>query len=391
MDRRRMLAATGGTAIAAISGCLSVVPFDSPRPDDLLLSVAAEHDRERSLDALRVVRSGMEDSGFSIHTHERTQRYLRTSPDRFRTEVTWSSDEYDIGNVRVVEQSTEIVYQRTDGTVRIRESPGVSSGEHSLESVVDDYHLEYVGRDKHGLRDVEVIDAVAEVPGGDSRALSVQIGSTEYVLPFGSSDGGPEIGDTVRKRFWVDPDLPVPVKERTEMMAAEDSFLIDERGHYGISVDTEIDDEQFKVEPITEHVSVLKSIPSDRTRRTSSRSVITDELPFPLPDPDLPAGYEFDEVRVMEDESAGVVGARFWYEHGRNQPRLFLTISEVGLIEHPDSQIDALASTSGSMNGQAIRSFDVENVEWECGDRTYRIGSHPDRDLLVEIAESVTC
>jgi len=391
MDRRRMLAATGGTAIAAISGCLSVVPFDSPRPDDLLMSVAAEHDRERSVDAMRVVRSGMEESGFSFQSHERTQRYMRTSPDRFRTEVTWSSDEHDIGNVRVVEQSTEIVYQRTDGTVRIRESPGVSSGEHSLESIVDDYHLEYVGTDTHGLRDVEVIDAIADVPGGDSRSISVHIGSTEYVLPLGSSDDGPEIGDTVRKRFWIDPDLPVPLKERTEMMAAEDSFLIDERGHYGISVDMEIDEEQFRVEPSTEHVSVLKSIPSDRAWSTSNRSAIAEELPFPLPDPDLPAGYGFDEVRLMADEDAGVVGARFWYEHTGHHPRLFLTISDVGLIDHPDSQIDQSTPTSGSMNGQAIRSFDVENIEWECGDRTYRVGSHPDRDLLVDIAESVTC
>lgn len=379
-----MLAATAGTALAGLSGCLSIAPFDTPRADDLLASVAVEHDRERAFEATRILRSGRNHA-----IHERTHHLWRLGPDRVRTETKWSYDESEVGNVRVAREASELEYHDTTGTVRLRGRD--RDGLNPAERIADDYRLEHVGTERVGYRDVEVVDAVPTTPAADARSVSVRLGDTEYVVPLESTDDDPTIGEKIRKRLWIDPDLPVFVQERTEVAAAGNERFVDERAHYGISVDHDIDRDRFEFEPPREHVSVVKSVPSERSWRHSSRERLAAEVPFPHPDPTLPEGYALDEGRVMYDGSDDVVGLRLWYVDENRDRRLFVTVATAGLVEPDDHENGRTRVTRDGVEGDAVEAFDVENVEWECDGRTYRVGSHPDRETVLEIAESIDC
>ena len=383
MQRRDVLKATAGTAIAALSGCVAITPFNTPHPDELLRSVAAEHDRERPFRATRVVRTGQD----SV-SRQRTQRFWRLGPDRVRSDVTWSTDSQEVGNVRVADDSMELEYRGADDVVLLR---GRTDPVNPADRIVANYDLEYVGTERVGPREVDVVDAVpTESTGG--RSVSVRLGDTEYVLSTSSSDdASPDADETIRKRLWIDPELPVFVQERSEV-ATGDGALVDERTHFSIASDADIDERRFELEPQSAHVSVLKSIPSDGSWTDSNRNRIARRVPFPLPEPDLPDAYSFDEGTVKFDEDVGVVGARLWYQHEyyANRP-LFVTVSKRPLIEPSGRDYRETQVSRGSVEGQAVEAFDVENVEWECDGRTYRVGSHPDRELLLEIGESIEC
>ena len=383
MNRRDMLEATGVTAIAALSGCVAITPFNTPQPDELLRSVAAEHDRERPFRATRVVRTGHD----SV-SRERTQRLRRLGPDRVRSDVTWSTDSREVGNVRVADESIELEYRGADDVVLLR---GRTDPVNPADRIVDNYDLEYVGTERVGPREVDVVDAVQTVPA-DGRSVSVRLGDTEYVLGVSSTDdASPDADETIRKRLWIDPELPVFVQERSEV-ATDDATVVDERTHFTIASGADIDEGQFELDPQSAHVSVLKSIPSDRSWSDSNRNRIARRVPFSLPEPELPDAYTFDEGSVKVEEDAGVVGVRLWYEHERYvNRRLFVTVSTRPLIEPSGRDYQETQVNRGTVDGQAVEAYDVENVEWECDGRTYRVGSHPDRQLLLEIGESIEC
>jgi outer membrane lipoprotein-sorting protein len=97
-----------------------------------------------------------------------------------------------------------------------------------------------------------------------------------------------------------------------------------------------------------------------------------------VPDPSVPSGFEFDVGSRTEN------GLSLQYSNG--PAGLFVSRSTAVEIDDSLEQVDDRERTYFVREQNRITT-----VQWRCGDSVYSVGGDPDRETLLDVADSVTC
>ena len=161
------------------------------------------------------------------------------------------------------------------------------------------------------------------------------------------------------------------------------------RTEYNLTVgDTRIEGQRL-VQNITFDPTVEKSIfefdpPDNATITTTdlqqyeSYTELEQAADGHVPDPSVPSEFEFDVGSLTED------GLSLRYSDA--PAGLFVSRSRAVEIDDTLEQVDDRRRT------YFVREQNrVTTVQWRCGDSVYSVGGNPDRDTLLDVADSVGC
>ncbi len=356
------------------AGCLSAAPIsDNPTSSDDTDNPSSTGDADELPDGDEIldrltdadsepedihgIRATTIDTGDEVSTA--TYEVWERPPAEHRMELI-ESDEHDEFDVLVSNGTSIWMYDETENEA-VHTNLGFAQSD--LDSMDDGMFEEMYG----GMN--------ATVSGTETVA-----DREAYVLEL-TDDGNDPVYETVT--VWVDTETYYPLKETSESATAE---LTTTNEFEEVTIDGGIDDEVFEFEP-PEDAAVIDSedfMPEEFDEIETAE----ENVPFDIPEPELPADEELQLGSVMVQDSLGGTSVTIQYTSVTDWP-LVVSVS--------DSQQDSGLTTSdetvdlGPVEATVTELPGSEAVmlEWEQNDLTYSVGGELDTAVLVEIAESI--
>ena len=201
-----------------------------------------------------------------------------------------------------------------------------------------------------------------------------------YVLEL-TADGPDPVYETVT--LWVDKETYYPLKETSESAVTE---LTTTNEFEEVAIDDGIEDETFTFEP--PEGATIHDSEDLMPEEFDDIETAAEEVPFDIPEPELPEDEELQLSSVMVQENLAGTSVTLQYASVTEWP-LVVSVS--------DSQQDSGFATSdetvdlGPAEATVTELPGSEAVvfEWEQNDLTYSVSGELDFDVLVEIAESI--
>jgi outer membrane lipoprotein-sorting protein len=189
----------------------------------------------------------------------------------------------------------------------------------------------------------------------------------------------------VNRTLWLDAEFYYPL--RTEQTVAFGDRTYDVSTHLeDVSLNTDLPADAFDWTPPAN--ATVENI-SLNQETFDSRAALSAAAPFPVPDPDLPDGYEFDSGQVTTENLTQVSVS---YAGGDGD-----TLAVSKFVADRDgsagSGIDAGENvTIAGKNGTYLVTGQTALATWSCGDAQYNVmATDLDREELLAVAESVAC
>jgi len=356
------------------AGCLSAAPIsDNPTSSDDTDNPSSTGDADELPDGDEIldrltdadsepedihgIRATTIDTGDEVSTA--TYEVWERPPAEHRMELI-ESDEHDEFDVLVSNGTSIWMYDETENEA-VHTNLGFAQSD--LDSMDDGMFEEMYG----GMN--------ATVSGTETVA-----DREAYVLEL-TDDGNDPVYETVT--VWVDTETYYPLKETSESATAE---LTTTNEFEEVTIDGGIDDEVFEFEP-PEDAAVIDS-EDFMPEEFDDIETAEENVPFDIPEPELPADEELQLGSVMVQDSLGGTSVTIQYTSVTDWP-LVVSVS--------DSQQDSgLATSDESIDLGPIEATVTELpgseaviVEWEQNDLTYSVSGELDTAVLVEIAESM--
>lgn len=394
MRRRRALTA-GATLVLA--GCISYPGSDTadadgsvPTSADLLRDAIDTRRRLSDLAARRVVTIETPDD-----TVERTERVFREPPANRRIEVVDSSDPSEpAGSVAVATRTTTWEYDPETNVVETSHHPnklnvGKDQTRLLLETLLDDYRLEYDGTEAVDGREAHVVEATppAETSGATVELL---VGDTVYAIDLSRVDDLDDV--SVSRTVLIDDEYRYPIAERNAVRDGDGELLHRIATQYeALSIDEGIEPGTFTYEPPADAEVVTDGTAPEGV--FDSLEAAADAAPYELPDPTVPDPYVLDRVTVVE-RSPDRGTTTLWYTDPTvNGRELFVAVRETQRFDPDSSTLEEISFDGITAYHQDGR---LETVFWTCEEEpslSYRVASPAIDDLepLLEIASSIGC
>ena len=147
-----------------------------------------------------------------------------------------------------------------------------------------------------------------------------------------------------------------------------------------IEFGTDHDEETFTFDPPED---ATRHDPPEMEREefasvTEAQSVV----PYPVPDPTVPARFELDRVLVAEVNDTTRVG--LFYADGNETVR-------VRVLPGFDHELQGMSVAVDGHPGTITRGYAKTTLYWSCADRTYSVIGPVSTEEKLSIAESVEC
>ncbi|MFW6046113.1 MAG: hypothetical protein ACOC8O_04575 [Natronomonas sp.] len=241
--------------------------------------------------------------------------------------------------------------------------------------VTDDFELRYEGFDRVAGRDAHVVVFSDPADAEPTASIELLIGENAYQLA-GSTIEEPMVLD--EHRLWIDRETAYPLKERTEMTSPDGETITITTEYDRIAFDGDPPPDVFEFEP-----------PADAEVRTPSTASEYDSIdaaaeavPYAIPDPDVPDGFDLRRIAVREINDGIAVFVVYWDGTDR------VTVSASPSSGH---DVNGLAVDVNGQPGTLVDTASGSSIQWSCSDRTYRVIGTLSAEAQLEVAESVDC
>lgn len=200
-----------------------------------------------------------------------------------------------------------------------------------------------------------------------------------YVVSF--SGAGEARAGNFSGRLWVDTEWFVALRwesaYRTEGRAVETTIRL-----RNISFDPSLEGVSFEFDPPPE--AEVNEGPDVDVSEYETRAALEADTAVPVPDPEVPAGYEFD--RGLTALGEGRQSTTLVYTDGSATLRV-TAVNETGYLGR-----DGRAVRIGNRTGR-LDSFGGSRIlRWQCESSRYSVaGTAADNETLVAVARSVGC
>jgi outer membrane lipoprotein-sorting protein len=380
VHRRKLIAL--GTAVAA-AGCLRRGAA-APESDDLLAD--AVETRTRGIEDLRAIRrTTIETAG---ERTDRVERVFQRPPVAVRREVLESDDpSTPPGSVVVRNRGTRWEYDPEAGRVLKRYRPNRILADRTrmvLEDMAAAEGLEYQGIETIDGRDAHAIEVVTDRDEGLRVSINLTVGDERYVLPIHELSEAERSAAELRRTVWIDDERRYPIGERNTVEIDGEPYHDVTVRFEDLAIDEGVDDARFRFEP-PETATVVERGP-EPTVVTARRERAREFVPYPLPEPSVPDGYELDRITVIE--RAGEVVTTLWYDDRTFPEReLYVQIKETKRFR------EALLEAVDLENGRTVYRRDgrIESAFWTCEGISYEVSSPLFEAPVLDIAASITC
>jgi outer membrane lipoprotein-sorting protein len=146
-----------------------------------------------------------------------------------------------------------------------------------------------------------------------------------------------------------------------------------------IEFDPDVDEDIFEFEPPAD-ATVSRTGGIDRFESYSDLASASDQ---PVPEPDVPADFEF-EMGTLTNGSVGL-------QYGNGTTTLFVSRRTTGESVDGDELFEDSETIVRDGQTYYYAQFAAGRVEWTCGDVIYSVGGDLDREALLDVATSVQC
>jgi len=209
-------------------------------------------------------------------------------------------------------------------------------------------------------------------------------GREVYVLTIQpETDDDVSVLDDYQQTLYVDTEWFLTLKRHTEFTRDGETFATTVT-YRNVTVEPGIDDDRFEYDPPENATVTDPDLPDVSTY--DSRSALRAATSLPVPDPDIPGGFEFDGGTVTSGRFRSV---NLQYTSPRAQ--LGVGVSNV-----------TGENTTGTDTGETVvvdgreatyqRVATSQLVTWECNGYRYSVsGNGVDRETLLDVAASVEC
>lgn len=381
LERSNALLVVAGLACILVLVAIGVgpIPVTDSQPDESL-----DRDPESLVSNMTDTKPAyVEGELSSVTAHNGTELDRKTyevaeRPDGDTWRVHIESEDTDV--TLVSNESTIWRYDhRDDEVVRIdRDEGGVVVPAIEFDhyaDVTDDFELRYEGSDRVAGRDAHVVVFTDSANGDPTASIELLVGENTYQLA-GATVKEPMVLD--EHRLWIDRETDYPLKERTEMSSPDGETVTITTEYDRIAFDGDPPPGIFEFEPPAD---AEVRTPSTATEYDSTEAA-ADAVPYALPDPDVPDGFELRTVTVREIHDGVAVFVLFWDGTDR---------VAVSVIPPPAHEATGVAVDVNGRPGTLVDTTSGSSIQWSCAGRTYRVVGTLSADDHLGVAESIDC
>ena len=339
----------------------------------------------------------------------------RDPPDREREEVIVDTGPTsDGGDVIVINGTVRQHYFAADEQLLYDDEANWSVPRSYGLARADEIDAEYVRSASVDGRETHVVE-LRPVDPERTGAITLLVGDEEFELAVGESadaDGTDTTAGTTT--WWIDAETGTPIRERVELQGPDDRVMT--TTYTDVRFDEPIPDERFSFDPPagTDVYEPIESIDVDGVADADAA------LPFDVPEPDVPARFEFGGVNA--NEFRGDLTAEFFYRtDGDPAEDVWVRVTERPPLHEADTAA-VIDDEAGPFDGVLAETFLGTTYAWECDGVTHEVsvdladdgdatgedsgsdatgddsGSDPaegtdrsERQLAVDLAESMGC
>ncbi|WP_353633834.1 hypothetical protein ABSL23_11345 [Halobacterium sp. NMX12-1] len=376
------------TVLLATSGCigLGVLADDAESPPSV--DVAQRYD---SLDALEATRVTTVDSGNATNVTRSLVR-VDLSGDRHRRYERVLSPASRAGDVAVLDASGMVLYDADENTVT--HAPRTAGFGENWSA----YLQRVVSAARDGGDVAEPSDGVSPLPvvpttgSGPSIPEDAIEGFEVEYLGTRTVDGRTAHGFeltavseatlTIDQTLWLDSQYYYPLQ--TSHRFDYGNRTIETRTRLeNVTFDPDLPSGAFDFD-VPENATVTETNAS--TQSFNSANALAERVNFTVPEPEAPAGYEFEEARYV---GGNVTQASLQYVTADGE-QLTVTKTTAG----PDARGFASGEnvTVAGRTGQYVTTPRAAFVSWSCGDTHYAVvATDLDKETLLAVADSAGC
>ena len=311
---------------------------------------------------------------------------IEDPPDQSRVEVIESTNRSVRFETVVLNNSTAWRFNEDEQVVVKEEADGYwISDTHSfgmgLEEMRETYEFKYVGTATVSGRETHVVEM--RPPDGEVAEISVvfQTEESKRVVPLATAGEG--TWAIAQETWWIDTETKYPVKQRIEWENETGTTVARTTRKYDdLNVGVTHDGEAFEFEPPAD--SEVTEPDRPEPTRFEDRAKAAEAVPFALPDPDLPEGFEFVNAIITDREER--TSAVLLYYNGVES--ISIGISDGQPIEPEE---DVVERNVGEIDGTVVATDSRPFITWECDGLSYRVHGPADTELIVNTAESIGC
>jgi outer membrane lipoprotein-sorting protein len=381
MNRRRLLATSAAVALA---GCLSDSDDGTPTGADLVRDAIEMRRRMRSLEARRTVSVDA-----SNETVERVEHIARRPPAKQRIEVLESTDsDVPVGSITVTNRATTWEYNPSTEVVDKQYHPNKVDTDQTrlvLENLLEEYRLGYEGTETVDGRTAHVVETKPPVDDIGPK-VELVVGDTTYVMPVNIIQDLEKLD--VSRTVWIDDEYRYPIKERNTMREDGETRHDLTVTYEDLSIDEGLAPGTFTYEPPNGVTVVTDGREPEGV--FERRGAAEANLPYELPEPDVPDAYALDRITVIdrEDEYGGTT-AMLWYNDPNVVAReLYVAVREFQRFSPTSPALEEIEVDSTTAYRRDGR---IQSIFWTCDDLSYEVSSLTDDTPLLEIAASIGC
>lgn len=208
-------------------------------------------------------------------------------------------------------------------------------------------------------------------------------GRAVYVISIQpESEGNATVFEEYQQTMYVDTEWFLPLKTHIEW-TSEDRSVEFTTTYRNVTFEPGIDDDRFEFEPPENATVVDSGLPSVRTY--DSVGALRDAVSLPVPDPDIPSGFEFDVARHIPGEFRSVS-----LQYTAETAQLSVSVNNV-----TDAGINETDGQRLTVDGREViyREFGTSRiVSWTCGEYSYSVtATAVTKDRLLDVAASIEC
>jgi outer membrane lipoprotein-sorting protein len=333
----------------------------------------------------------------------------RRPPDQSRIEIIRPGNEANQGEVTIINQSTVWRYL-ADEQRAVRYENGrhwlenAGNTGNSMETLLKRYESEYKGTARVEGRDVHVVEMTPPDDTTVSLSIDINAGGADYEIPLSQSSSD-DTWYVSKETWWIDKTTSYPVKQQIEWTDEDGAVVATTTKEYeNLTVGSSIDDDTFSFNPRTHEE--IESVSIAESERFETYDAARSEVPFSLPDPEVPNSFSLQHVTA---QTYGNEHVMLWTDN-RQKQRLFQTVEgdehtlfltyrdgadslTIQISEHrpPSVGRPVVEQQLGDFDGRLVVEENSATIVRECGELTYRVSGLPNVDRLVEIAESMDC
>jgi len=179
---------------------------------------------------------------------------------------------------------------------------------------------------------------------------------------------------------WIDTERWFPVKTELSMSLQNETTTVT-TVYRNLTFNTGVPNSTFEYEPPVDATVETTTLPSVQTY--DSRDAAAQNVSFALPEPDVPEGFDLEQVGVTRSE--GNVSVSVQYANETTSLSVMKRNYQMGT--NPDGKTISIHGETGTY--QSLGSIGI--VTWECGGYQYSVtGSLPEAGLM-STAESIEC